>query len=185
MAEEPVRLGAPYAHRLANISPKLKFGTVMAITTRIATLDDLDTVAPLFADYRVFYSQEHDLDTGRAFLHERLSQNESTVILAYIDGESKPVGFTQLYPMFSSVRAARTYILNDLYVADTARRQGVGEALLQAAAEFGRSRGAIRLELETTPDNLKAQSLYRAQGWAFYQGTFRFHLPLAAVSADE
>jgi ribosomal protein S18 acetylase RimI-like enzyme len=157
----------------------------IGITTRIAILDDIDAVAPLFADYRVFYAQSHDLDAAREFLHARLSQNESTVILAYIDGDSKPVGFTQLYPMFSSVRAARTYILNDLYVADTTRRQGVGEALLHAAAEFGRNRGAIRLELETSPDNLTAQSLYRAQGWAFYQGSFRFHLPLVAVSADE
>jgi ribosomal protein S18 acetylase RimI-like enzyme len=155
------------------------------ITTRITTLDDIEVIAPLFADYRVFYAQPHDLDAAREFLHARLSQNESTVILAYSDGESKPVGFTQLYPMFSSVRTARTYILNDLYVAATARRTGVGEALLHAAAEFGRSRGAIRLELETTPENLTAQSLYRAHGWAFYQGTFRFHLPLAAASSDE
>jgi ribosomal protein S18 acetylase RimI-like enzyme len=83
-----------------------------------------------------------------------------------------------LYPTFSSVRAARVYVLNDLYVAESARRQGVGEALLHAAAEFGRERGAIRLELETAPDNLRAQSLYRAQGWEFYQDTFRFRLPL-------
>jgi GNAT superfamily N-acetyltransferase len=157
----------------------------MTITTRIATHNDLDAIAPLFADYRVFYAQPHDLDAARAFLHARLCQNESTVILAYRDDETAPVGFTQLYPMFSSVRAARTYILNDLYVAETARRQGVGEALLHAAAEFGRGRGAIRLELETMPDNLTAQSLYLAQGWAFYQGTFRFHLPLAVVSTDE
>jgi ribosomal protein S18 acetylase RimI-like enzyme len=152
------------------------------LDTRIATLGDLDALAPLFADYRVFYAQTRDLDTARRFLHERLSRGESTVILALLD--DAPAGFTQLYPMFSSVRAERTYILNDLYVAERARRQGVGEALLLAAAEFGRSRGAIRLELETTPDNLKAQSLYRAQGWAFYQDTFRFHLALTEHSED-
>jgi ribosomal protein S18 acetylase RimI-like enzyme len=157
----------------------------MTITTRIATLDDLDAIAPLFADYRMFYAQPHDINAARAFIHARLSQHESTVILAYRDDEAAPVGFTQLYPMFSSVRAARTYILNDLYVAAAARRQGVGEALLHAATEYGHSRGAIRLELETMPDNLTAQSLYRAQGWAFYQGTFRFHLPLAMISAGE
>jgi ribosomal protein S18 acetylase RimI-like enzyme len=156
----------------------------MHITTRLATLDDLDALAPLFADYRVFYSQTRDLDTSLRFLHERLSRGESAVILAFLDGDDTPVGFTQLYPMFSSVRAARTYILNDLYVAEHARRRGVGEALLSAAADFGRSRGAIRLELETTPDNLKAQSLYRAQGWAFYQDTFRFHFPLVAHASD-
>jgi ribosomal protein S18 acetylase RimI-like enzyme len=156
----------------------------MHTITRLATLDDLNALAPLFADYRVFYSQTRDLDTARRFLHERFSRSESTVILAFADGDDAPAGFTLLYPMFSSVRAARTYILNDLYVAEHARRRGVGQALLAAAAEFGRSQGAIRLELETTPDNLKAQSLYRAQGWAFYQDTFRFHLPLAAQASD-
>jgi ribosomal protein S18 acetylase RimI-like enzyme len=155
----------------------------MTIKTHIATLDDLDAIVPLFADYRVFYAQAHDLDTARRFLHARLSRNESTVILAYRNGESAPVGFTQLYPMFCSVSAARTYILYDLYVTTHARRQGVGEALLQAAAQFGRSCGAIRLELETMPDNLTAQSLYRAQDWVFYQGTFRFHLPLGSIES--
>lgn len=151
----------------------------MAIDTRIATLDNLDAIAPLFSDYRTFYTRQPDLETARRFLYERLSRDESTVILAYRDGEAAPAGFTQMYPMFSSVRAARIYVLNDLYVAENTRRQGVGEALLRAAADFARSRGAIRLELETTPDNLKAQSLYRAQGWEFHQDTFRFRLSLA------
>lgn len=162
--------------------------TATSIVTRIATLDDLGALAPLFADYRAFYAQPYDADIAREFLRERLANGESTVILAFdADGTQNqnnvpadaPLGFTQLYPMFSSVRVARVCILNDLYVAAHARRRGVGEALLRAAAAFGRSRGAIRLELETTPDNLQAQSLYRAQGWAFYQDTFRFHLPLA------
>ncbi len=154
--------------------------TATHIVTRIANLSDLGTLAPLFADYRAFYAQPHDMAVASEFLRARLANDESTVILAFDarDAHAAPLGFTQLYPMFSSVRAARIYILNDLYVAETARRQGVGEALLRAAADFGRDRGAIRLELETTPDNLKAQSLYRAQGWAFYQDTFRFHLPL-------
>lgn len=160
--------------------------TAASIVTRIATLDDLDALAPLFADYRAFYAQSHDVGIAREFLHDRLANGESTVILAFDANDARadtrvgvPLGFTQLYPMFSSVRVARVYVLNDLYVAAHARRRGVGEALLHAAVEFGRSRGAIRLELETTPDNLSAQSLYRAQGWAFYQDTFRFHLPLA------
>jgi len=156
----------------------------MPVATRIASLADLDAIAPLFADYRMFYTGEHDLRTARDFLHARLSREESTVILAYRDdaaapvASARPAGFTQLYPMFSSVRAARTYVLNDLYVAEHARRGGVGEALLRAAARFGRERGAIRLELETMPENLAAQSLYRAQGWEFHQDTCRFRLPL-------
>ncbi len=159
----------------------------MPIKTRRATLADLDIVAPLFDAYRQFYDQPADLQRAQTFLHARLSAGESVILLAYLDGadEQQTAGFTQLYPMFSSVRAERTFMLNDLYVTPDARRSGVGEALLHAASDYGRSQGAIRLELETMPDNLTAQSLYRAQGWQFYQGTFRFQLPLQVQWQDE
>lgn len=153
------------------------------VSTRLATLDDLDALTPLFADYRAFYAQPHDLDTARTFLHARLLRGESTVILAHLDGT--PAGFTQLYPLFSSVRAARTFLLNDLFVAAHARRHGVAQALLSAAAAFGRAEGAIRLELETMPDNHAAQALYRTEGWVQYDETLRFQLPLTDGWKDE
>ncbi len=90
------------------------------------------------------------------------------------------LGFTQLFPSFSSVRAVRVWVLNDLYVVREARRQGVARALLDAAAAFGRDSGAARLELETDHDNRTAQALYRHLGWEPYDGTLRFRLPLDA-----
>ncbi|MFT3896812.1 MAG: GNAT family N-acetyltransferase [Thermomonas sp.] len=147
-------------------------------TIRRASLDDLDAVAPLFADYRVFYAQAHDVAMARAFLRERLERGESVVLLATL-ADGAPAGFTQLYPMFSSVRAARTWILNDLFVAPSARRRGVANALLDAATAFARAEGAVRLELETTHDNAAAQALYRAAGWESHDDTLRFRLPLA------
>lgn len=155
----------------------------MPVTTRRATLDDLDALAPLFADYRSFYSQVPDLGTATRFLHERLSREESIVFLAELDGMA--AGFTQLYPMFSSVRAQRTFILNDLFVAAHARRKGVAQALLSTAATFGREAGAIRLELETMPDNHAAQALYRAEGWQPNDSTLRFQLPLTTTWSDD
>lgn len=153
----------------------------MTVTTRRATLDDLGELVPLFSDYRSFYAQRQEPDIARAFLHERLSRGESTIFLAHLDGlrEAAPVGFTQLYPMFSSVRAARVFVLNDLFVAEHARRRGVALALLSAAADHGAREGAIRLELETMPDNHAAQALYRAQGWRRHEDSLRFRLPLA------
>jgi GNAT superfamily N-acetyltransferase len=67
--------------------------------------------------------------------------------------------------MFSSVRTARLWILNDLFVADDARRCGVARALLDAAAQFARDDGAAGLMLETGRDNAAARALYRAAGW--------------------
>jgi ribosomal protein S18 acetylase RimI-like enzyme len=74
-------------------------------------------------------------------------------------------GSRQLYPSFSSASAKRIYILNDLFVDPAARRRGVGQRLLQAAADFGRSAGALRLTLSTAHSNTIAQSFYEAQGW--------------------
>jgi ribosomal protein S18 acetylase RimI-like enzyme len=130
---------------------------------RRATLDDLDAVAPLFDAYRQFYSQPRDVQRARDYLQARMTAGESVVLLAQRDGEV--VGFTQLYPIFSSVRTARTWLLNDLFVAEGARRFGVARALLDAAAAFAREQGAAGLMLETMADNAPARALYRAAGW--------------------
>jgi ribosomal protein S18 acetylase RimI-like enzyme len=150
----------------------------MTASVKRATLDDLDALVPLFDGYRRFYGQPSDAGLARDFLAARLQRDESAVFLAELDN-GNPAGFTQLYPMFSSVRVARVWVLNDLFVAPAARKRGVAQALLDAATAFGRGEGAIRLELETTPDNDAAQALYRSTGWREYDGTLRFHLPLA------
>lgn len=159
----------------------------MTVATRRATLEDLADLVPLFSAYRTFYEQPQDPETARRFLYDRLSRNESTIFIAHLDDlhHGTPVGFTQLYPLFSSVRAARVFLLNDLFVAEHARRHGVALALLSAAADYGHAEGAIRLDLETMPDNHAAQALYRAQGWREYDGTLRFQLPLAPEWSDD
>ena len=75
------------------------------------------------------------------------------------------LGFVQLYPSFSSVAARRIWILNDLYVVPGARKQGIGRALLDAAAQHGLSTGARRLVLSTATTNRAAQALYESYGF--------------------
>jgi ribosomal protein S18 acetylase RimI-like enzyme len=130
---------------------------------RQAALADLDALAPLFDAYRQFYGQPGDLPRANTFLRERMERRESTLLLARRDGDA--AGFVQLYPLFSSVRTARLWLLNDLYVAAHARRSGVARALLDAAARFAREDGARGIMLETGRDNDAAQALYRAAGW--------------------
>jgi len=135
----------------------------MPLAIKRATLDDLDAVVPLFDAYRRFYEQPSDEARGRDFLETRLRADESVILLATDQGRA--VGFTQLYPMFSSVRMGRLWILNDLYVDAGARRTGAGRALLDAAADFARADGAVGIVLETTRDNATARALYRNAGW--------------------
>jgi GNAT superfamily N-acetyltransferase len=131
---------------------------------RQANVDDLDSIVPMFDAYRQFYKQPPDPELARAFLLERFQHNQSVIFLA-LDSAGSPLGFTQLYPSFSSGLARRIYILNDLFVVPEARRRKVGHLLLRAAAEFGRSVGAARLTLSTAIENMSAQALYKFSGW--------------------
>jgi GNAT superfamily N-acetyltransferase len=136
----------------------------MTFQIRQATVLDLDTLAPLFDGYRQFYGQPADLARAHDFLAERIRLHESVILLAR-DEPGDGLGFTQLYPLFSSVRTVRTWLLNDLFVAASARRQGVAAALLGAATEHARALGAASLSLSTALDNAPAQALYESLGW--------------------
>jgi GNAT superfamily N-acetyltransferase len=110
------------------------------------------------------------------FCRRALSMGNRVVLLAESQGQA--VGFTQLYPSFSSVSMARVFVLNDLFVASTARRLGVGEALLTAAADHARQLGAVRLSLNTDVQNMPALALYESMGWARDQKYHAYHLSL-------
>lgn len=136
----------------------------MAMLVRQATIHDVEQIAPLFDAYRQFYGKESDLGLARTFLSDRFKHQESIIFLA-MSSTGSMLGFAQLYPSFSSTRAARTYVLNDLFVVPEARRAGVGKALLEEAARFGRAVGAARLSLSTALTNVVAQRLYESLGW--------------------
>lgn len=115
------------------------------------------------------------MEKARAFLAERFSNDES-VIFAAADDAGKLVGFTQLYPLFSSVSARRVWLLNDLYVAPEARRQGVARSLMNAARAFGEETGAKGVALETGINNTQAQALYEDLGYEKQGGTWWYFL---------
>ncbi len=131
-----------------------------------ASVLDLDTLAPLFDDYRQFYQQAPDAALARQFLSDRFAHHQSVILLAVSD-DGEGLGFTQLYPLFSSTRAARIYLLNDLFVVPSARRHGVARALLEDAARHARALGAVGLNLSTAHSNLQAQKLYESLGWQY------------------
>jgi GNAT superfamily N-acetyltransferase len=136
----------------------------MSATIKQATIQDIERIAPLFDAYRQFYGKTSDILLARSFLSDRLNNKESFIFFA-VSSANAALGFTQLYPSFSSTRAARTYILNDLFVVPGGRRTGVAKALLEEAARFARDAGAARLSLSTAITNVAAQKLYESLGW--------------------
>jgi ribosomal protein S18 acetylase RimI-like enzyme len=136
-----------------------------AANVRRAGPEDVGVLAPVFEAYRQFYGQTPAPEAARAFLEARLRQQESTVFIAE-DTHGEVGGFVQLFPLFSSVSLAASFVLNDLFVSASFRRRGVARALLRAAVDFCRDAGAVRVSLSTAVTNEPAQSLYEACGWA-------------------
>jgi len=128
-----------------------------------ASKENLEQLIPLFDNYRVFYAQVSDQEAARVFLADRFGKMDSIIFLA-LDSEENGLGFTQLYPSYSSVKMQRTYILNDLFVSEKARKQGVGEALMERAKQFAKEQNSRGLTLETDTNN-PAQNLYKKLGW--------------------
>jgi GNAT superfamily N-acetyltransferase len=147
-----------------------------SVQVRQASLADLDVLVPMFDQYRQFYDRDSSPAAVRTFLAERLTNGDSVLFLAQDGGEA--LGFTQLYPSFSSVSMAPTFILNDLFVAENARRRGVGKALIDAAIQHGKATGAIRLGLSTAKANETAQRLYQETGWVREEAFVAYNLGL-------
>jgi ribosomal protein S18 acetylase RimI-like enzyme len=126
------------------------------------TASDLAELHPLVEQYRAFYKQpENDKTLG--FLQERINNQEAIAFIARVNGEA--VGFTLLYPTFSTVSLSNIWLLNDLYVAESARGNGIANELMDVAEAAAKSAGATRVFLRTANDNLPAQALYEGRNW--------------------
>lgn len=127
-----------------------------------ATVDNVSELEPIFTLYREFYGMEPDTQKAISFLKDRMENKESVIIFAKRD--ETIIGFVQLFPSFSSASLKRTYILNDLYVLNSERKQGVATMLINKALELAEEKGCGRISLSTANDN-PAQFLYEEIGF--------------------
>ncbi|ROI00435.1 GNAT family N-acetyltransferase [Chryseobacterium daecheongense] len=134
--------------------------------TRKATIQDLSQLAELFDQYRIFYHKESDIPAAENFLKERIEKKDSEIFVA--ENEDKLVGFVQLYPLFSSTRMKRYWLLNDLYVNENYRGKGFSKELIEEAKELCRSTNACGVLLETGKSNDIGNQLYPSCGFELY-----------------
>lgn len=139
---------------------------------------DLDALVPLFAGYLQFYQVPRSAAEIHAFLNERLQRGDAQLFIAR-DEQGMAQGFTQLYPLQSSLALAPAWLLSDLFVLPSARRQGVGEALMNAARAYAEAHGACGLQLETAKTNLAGQALYERLGYVRDELYLTYWLSLA------
>jgi len=109
-----------------------------------------------------------DWPSDNAFLAgvERLIEEPGAeYLLAAPDADSPPAGVAQVRYRFGIWWAAEDCLLEDLFVAQSARGQGLGRALLERVVERARLRGCRRVELDVNDNNAGALALYRSAGF--------------------
>ncbi|MCQ4141799.1 GNAT family N-acetyltransferase [Chryseobacterium sp. EO14] len=134
--------------------------------TRKAQLADVQQLAELFDQYRIFYHKDSDIPAAEKFLTERIKNRDSEIFVA--ENEGKLVGFVQLYPLFSSTRMKRYWLLNDLYVNENYRGKGFSKQLIEASQEMAKSTDAAGILLETGKSNDIGNKLYPSCGFEIY-----------------
>jgi len=144
---------------------------------RKATLQDLDQLTPLFDQYLIFYKKPSHLERHKAFLKERMENNEAIIFIAFDDEiKEKAIGFTLIYPTFSSVLLSKILILNDLYVDSTIRNNGTGEKLILKTVELAKELGLNLIRLRTAKNNMIAQGLYHKMGFVRDEHLYTYDL---------
>ncbi|MCD0457023.1 GNAT family N-acetyltransferase [Chryseobacterium sp. LC2016-27] len=134
--------------------------------TRKATIQDLLQLAELFDQYRVFYHKGSDIPAAEKFLKERIENKDSEIFVA--ENEGKLVGFVQLYPLFSSTRMKRYWLLNDLFVNENYRGKGFSKELIEEAKQLAKFTNASGILLETGKSNDIGNQLYPSCGFEIY-----------------
>jgi GNAT superfamily N-acetyltransferase len=134
-------------------------------TIKKAALSNLIEVSKLFNQYRIFYGKKSDLEQAQIFLKERLTHNDSEIFVCF-DAENEVAGFVQLYPLFSSTRMKKLWLLNDLFVAENQRGKGFSVALIERAKELCVETNACGLMLETAKTNTVGNNLYPKTGFS-------------------
>lgn len=92
-------------------------------------------------------------------MKERILNNESQIFVSF-DDTGVMTGFVQIYPIFSSTRMKRLWILNDLFVHHDFRGKGISKALIDKAKELCVSSNSCGMILETAKSNLIGNALY-------------------------
>jgi len=126
-----------------------------------------EELSNIFTLYRIYYKKNADIETAKSFLLERIQKKESVIFIATI--ENKIVGFTQLYPLFSSLSMKRSWLLNDLYILEEYRGKGISKQLINSAKQLAKETNSAGIMLETEKTNTVGNKLYPSSGFVLYE----------------
>src|SRR5690242_17376780 len=115
----------------------------MEVRIEPVTEEQFERLLPMIAAYQGFYeADEIREDRNRDFFRRFLHPSDLGMLIGARGPDDELLGYACLYWHRSSVRAVESVLMNDLFVGPEARGRGVGRALIEAAADIARERGA-------------------------------------------
>jgi len=130
---------------------------------REAKSSDINQLSKLFNSYRMFYGKESNIDISKEFLDSRIINKDSIIYVCEVGNNI--IGFVQLYPLFSSTRVSKYWLLNDLFVDDKERGNGYSKLLIERAKKLVIESKACGMMLETEKSNNIGNKLYPITGF--------------------
>jgi GNAT superfamily N-acetyltransferase len=115
-----------------------------------------------------------DADRARAAIGHAIEDPEAAVLVAEHRGEL--LGLCTAYLDMNSVRFGPRCWVEDLAVSPERRSQGVGKALLDAAKDWARDRGATHLELDSSDTRVDAHRFYEREEPSWSSRCFAWEL---------
>lgn len=142
------------------------------IIIKQAAIQDIPRIVPVFESYREYFNQKRDPIATDSFLFDRFEHRESVMLIAEVDDDV--VGIAHLYPSFSSLSLQRIWILNDFFIIERFRSQGIGKQLIAEVKEYARLTKIKGIELSVEHTNTNAWAFWENRGFKLDE-EFRYY----------
>ncbi|BFM51332.1 GNAT family N-acetyltransferase [Marinomonas sp. THO17] len=143
------------------------------IQVRIANVIDLEAIESLVAQYHEFEGIESSAEMRRAALLELVASNKQHGFIVVATSDENIIGYAAICYGFSIEFGGRDAFLDEVFVAASFRRNGIGDTLIRFAEEIAKKDKIQALHLEVSKSNEKARSLYSGLG---FENREAFHL---------
>jgi len=136
----------------------------MDIQIRKSTPDEVPAIVRLMRDFAEFEDLGDYCDITEQGLFDVMFGDEAFVegLVAFHNGE--PVAYALFYPYFASFRGQCGYFLEDIFIAEDFRRNGLGEAMVRIVARLAKQRGFERIDFQVLEWNTPAVKFYEKLG---------------------
>ena len=143
----------------------------MSVTNRAefvpATRDDLPTLRSMMSGVYVYDGEMPDIDRWAAAAEELIQHPDlGRLWMIHLDGQA--IGYLAATYGFSLEFSGRGIVIDELFVAEAYRSQGIGRQAIEFVEAFARGQGLHSLTLDVDIANTRGQQFYQARGFQYY-----------------